>query len=31
MDQNLKVLLAGLELRARQYKQTFEERLVVRN
>ena len=30
-DQDLKVLLASLEYRARQYKQTIEERLAVRN
>jgi len=30
-DQNLKVLLASLEYRARQYKQEIEERLGVRN
>ncbi len=30
-DQDLKVLLASLEYRARQYKQTLEERLGVRN
>lgn len=30
-DQSLKVLLASLELRARQYKQQIEERLGVRN
>jgi len=30
-DQSLKVLLASLEYRARQYKQTLEERLGVRN
>jgi hypothetical protein len=30
-DQELKVLLASLEYRARHYKQTLEERLAVRN
>jgi len=30
-DQDLKVLLASLELRARQYKQETEERIAVRN
>ncbi len=30
-DQDLKVLLASLEYRARQYKQTIEKRLGVRN
>jgi hypothetical protein len=30
-DQDLKVLLASLKDRARQYKQTLEERLGVRN
>ena len=30
-DQGLKVLLASLELRARQYKQEIEGRLAVRN
>jgi hypothetical protein len=30
-DQDLKVLLASLEYRARQYKQAIEERLGVRN
>ncbi len=30
-DQDLKVLLASLEYRARQYKQQIEERLGVRN
>ncbi len=30
-DQSLKVLLASLEYRARQYRQTLEEQLGVRN
>lgn len=30
-DQKLKVLLASLEYKARQYKQVIEERLAVRN
>ena len=30
-DQDLKVLLASLEYRARRYKQTLEERLGARN
>jgi hypothetical protein len=30
-DQNVKVLLASLEYRARQYKETIEQRLGLRN
>lgn len=30
-DQNLKVLLAALELKARKYKEQIEQRLAVRN